>query len=408
MFCELCEEWKHIKCDNVKEDTYVAMNKEEVNDARIHWFCLDCNEKATKGIKLVLCLKKKIEQLEATMNEFTALKDSLQEKVSDIADMQDSLTEQQQQLTDKVTNAEFRAVSREVTNLNGVVNTLKESSDRNIKETVHVEVKEIIKKKIEEREAEEGDDYDALERFSSSQEQSDDLKKLQDEIQEIRGMVDNVKENSNPKTDQTNVIRELQATMKEIQDQNEIIMIDTLDTSPENGEKWTDIVSKNLRKEVVKAVAQKAEIGKREKNIILYRVKEKDNKDEAKENDRETIQKLLEHCKVEKSIDTVAEHRRIGAKTTDKDRPILVIFKDLDSKMQLFKNLKNLGNADTDECIKIISVSHDMSQAERDNSRDLVDKAKKKELADPEHRYRVRGPPGNLKIVRLPLPGRSD
>jgi hypothetical protein len=49
-----------------------------------------------------------------------------------------------------------------------------------------------------------------------------------------------------------------------------------------------------------------------------------------------------------------------------------------------------------------------MSQAERDISRDLVDKAKKKELADPEHRYRVRGPPGNLKIVRLPLPGRSD
>ena len=54
---------------------------------------------------MVLCLKKKIEQLEATMNEFTALKDSLQEKVSDIADMQDILTEQQQQLTDKVTNA---------------------------------------------------------------------------------------------------------------------------------------------------------------------------------------------------------------------------------------------------------------------------------------------------------------
>ena len=65
MFCELCEVWKHTKCDKVRDDTYIMLNDTKVNDKRVHWFCNDCNEKAIKGtgIKLVLCLEKRTDEI---------------------------------------------------------------------------------------------------------------------------------------------------------------------------------------------------------------------------------------------------------------------------------------------------------------------------------------------------------
>ena len=32
-----------------KGGDYVALNKDEAVDPRLHWFCSDCNEKAVKG-----------------------------------------------------------------------------------------------------------------------------------------------------------------------------------------------------------------------------------------------------------------------------------------------------------------------------------------------------------------------
>ena len=59
LFCEMCEEWKHLKCDDVKDDTYIALNKDEINDRGLHWFCSNCNEKAIKGIKMVITPEKR-------------------------------------------------------------------------------------------------------------------------------------------------------------------------------------------------------------------------------------------------------------------------------------------------------------------------------------------------------------
>ena len=77
----------------------------------------------------------------------------------------------------------------------------------------------------------------------------------------------------------------------------------------------------------------------------------------------------------------------------------MLTFKELGQKITLFKNLRNLNAAE--EPLKSVSVSHDMSQEEREISKNLVAEAKLKEQADPYHRYRVRGPPGNQRIVQL-------
>ena len=74
-------------------------------------------------------------------------------------------------------------------------------------------------------------------------------------------------------------------------------------------------------------------------------------------------------------------------------------------KITLFKNLKNLKTAE--EPLKSVSVSHDMSQEEREISKNLVAEAKLKEQTDPYHRYRVRGPSGNPRIAQLDRLGES-
>ena len=92
----------------------------------------------------------------------------------------------------------------------------------------------------------------------------------------------------------------------------------------------------------------------------------------------------------------VNEFKHIGAKVEDKHRPILVIFKKIEDKITLFKNLKNLKNADDD--IKNISVGHDMTKEEREVSKNLVEQAKEKRRENPECRFRVQGPPGKMKM----------
>ena len=83
----------------------------------------------------------------------------------------------------------------------------------------------------------------------------------------------------------------------------------------------------------------------------------------------------------------------------------MITFKELGQKITRFKNLKNLKTAE--EPLKSVSVSHDMSQEEREISKNLVAEAKLKEQADPYHHYRVRGPPGNQRIAQLDRLGES-
>ena len=110
---------------------------------------------------------------------------------------------------------------------------------------------------------------------------------------------------------------------------------------------------------------------------------------------------MLETCAVSEGIEVVQEFKRLGKEENGKDRPILVMFKDVKYKDDLFKNLKNLGTAP--EHLKMISVNHDMSKAQRETTKNLWTEAKKKQEEDPQHRYRVRGRLGYQKIVQLEI-----
>lgn len=138
----------------------------------------------------------------------------------------------------------------------------------------------------------------------------------------------------------------------------------------------------------------------RASNIILYRVAEGATKDETVKNDKAFCSEL---CKEVLGID-VAEKDfkaifRLGRAESGKTRPLLVQFREKTLKNQIMESMYKLKGAD--DKFKNISVTHDMTQKERDECKALVAEAKEKQTGESgEYIWRVRGLPGQLKLVK--------
>ena len=91
---------------------------------------------------------------------------------------------------------------------------------------------------------------------------------------------------------------------------------------------------------------------------------------------------------------------RMGQRKDDthKPRPLLVQLNSKMTKNLLMKSLYNLKNSAFEDLV----ISHDMTLSERDQWRNLVKEAKDKETAymSGEWIYRVRGLPGQMKVLR--------
>jgi hypothetical protein len=78
----------------------------------------------------------------------------------------------------------------------------------------------------------------------------------------------------------------------------------------------------------------------------------------------------------------------------------LIQFREKAIKNQVMESLSKLRQAENK--FKNISVTHDLTQQERSECRQLVEEAKKKQQEEQgEFIYRVRGLPGNLKIIKI-------
>ena len=84
--------------------------------------------------------------------------------------------------------------------------------------------------------------------------------------------------------------------------------------------------------------------------------------------------------------DDITKVIRLGKKQTDGDtcyteqkpRPLKVVMKDTNKKMELFKRLSNLR--DTDD--KYNCIQHDLTKKEREEGRKLLEEARTKEIND--------------------------
>lgn len=153
--------------------------------------------------------------------------------------------------------------------------------------------------------------------------------------------------------------------------------------------------------------ALKEELDKeaRRNNIILYRVPESPANCAAERNeqDRKFCEQLLFGLNIGVSTEDIGKVHRLGRKVEDQVRPVLLQFTNQHIKRLVMENLFRLKSLDAK--YSSVSISHDMTPAERTACKALVNEARAKEEsegAQGEWSYRVREMPGRLTIVKFP------
>lgn len=151
-------------------------------------------------------------------------------------------------------------------------------------------------------------------------------------------------------------------------------------------------------------IDEEKEKDKRKKNIIIYRMPESTAAgfDGRRKDDLEFCQHLVQDALgIEGDGEMIQNVIRLGKKEQSRVRPLLVMFKEVGIKNEVMESLGKLAEAD--EKFRSLSVSHDLTQKEREECKEMVAEAKDRQQQDTsgEWVYRVRGSPGNMKIVRL-------
>jgi hypothetical protein len=136
-------------------------------------------------------------------------------------------------------------------------------------------------------------------------------------------------------------------------------------------------------------------------NIIIYRVPEGNSKEDINKNDKSFCMEL---CSDVLGIDTEAidfkSIFKLGRFESGKVRPILVQVREKTLKNQIMESLHKLRVAD--DKFKNISITHDLTQKERNECKTLIEEAKKKQADETgEFIWRVRGLPGQLKLTKI-------
>lgn len=149
--------------------------------------------------------------------------------------------------------------------------------------------------------------------------------------------------------------------------------MDTAEPSHDNGLSDEDPVQEELNK--------KTEEGKdlmsRQKNVIFHRVPEKrsDKVEERRENDLVFVTDLLDgvfNIKLEEN--NIEKMFRLGRWSADKDRPLLVTFKDLELREAVMSNLRKLRNPI--DKFRGVGISPDLHPKEREDIRNMIEEAK--------------------------------
>ena len=142
----------------------------------------------------------------------------------------------------------------------------------------------------------------------------------------------------------------------------------------------------------------------REKNIVLFNCSESQASDNSsrKSDDAEKILKVLNQgCEVDIHPQNLEKVIRLGRRNDDDDsppRPLLVTLDSLGKKKEIMRNLFKLRDKHFD-----VRINHDMTKAERENSKKLYMEAKRRQDSDASGNwiFKIRGPPWDLKIIRV-------
>jgi len=164
-----------------------------------------------------------------------------------------------------------------------------------------------------------------------------------------------------------------------------------------------------------KALEEVAELDKeqelRSKGIVIYRLPESSaaTTEARKTEDISKISEMLKFIKCDEAQIVYSERlgRFDASKLKEnKYRPVKVRFLDNATRNNVLKNLFRLGDAP--ENIKTLSIRQDLNEAQREVLRNIMDEAKTKSRASSTHFYKVKGVPGNYRMVEVPKKEKSN
>ena len=171
------------------------------------------------------------------------------------------------------------------------------------------------------------------------------------------------------------------------------------------------MINKSLQ-EAKQATAELQDKEARRNNIVMYRVPESTEVTAEARNaqDKRFCEQLLFGLHVGISEEDIRKVMRLGrrgepdsaraADTSDNARPILIQLGSRTAKNLIMESLYKLRSMEAK--FKKVIVAHDMTKLERDDCRLLVNEAKLKTENDSgDWIYRVRGPPGQMRIVKM-------
>ena len=163
-------------------------------------------------------------------------------------------------------------------------------------------------------------------------------------------------------------------------------------------------VAQKTAEELREKVVEDAEKVNRRNNVIVYNVPESisDAYPERLGEDSEFCKGLMKDAlKVGCEEGDIKKIFRLGKKIEgSKPRPILIVYNNYHIKNLVMENATKLSRAEGKYAG--VTISHDMTVKEREQCRKLVNEAKQKQEEDVsgEYIYKVRGSPGQMKIIR--------
>lgn len=167
----------------------------------------------------------------------------------------------------------------------------------------------------------------------------------------------------------------------------------------------TDQVSPGtqLRQTVASVTAEMRSREGRRRNMVLYNLEEPEVNNNKELREKADRKKVIDIATNTLGIKDMKEREitgisRLGDKTEDRPRPLKVELTSEPRKTLIFNRLIRLRNTEHDR----LSFTHDMTRLEREQQKKLVVEAKRKEAEDGgKSRFRVRGPPWDMRIVKL-------
>ena len=369
--CETCENWFHIQCQEISIETYNVMMMEE--SKVLHWFCSSCEAETLSVGKVIHSIKIRQDNIEKDLS-------SLKADVLKQANVNKHELDQLKRNFSEV-NVEVSALSKRVCSLD----------DNFTKDIVTKgEVLSLIDKRMTEH-----------------------LKEVKKDVEVVKNSLKDASENNKTGSISSDELASIVAARISDYDKQRT------EKESENEPKWSDIVSKHVNKKfeevkeditVVTKVLDETKLKASEEkdresranNIIIYRVPECANSEERGKHDKQFCMDLLKQIlEVDIREEDIVKVFRLGKKKdNDHNRPVLIQLRERGTKNRIMESLYKLKSAD--DKFRNVSISHDLTQIERTECKTLVEEAKKRQSEEQgEYIWRVRGLPGQLKILKI-------